>query len=45
VKRAQAIHLLREGWTQAQVGRELGIPKGTLSKWRRAAVETGELEA
>lgn len=44
VKREQAIQLLRDGWTQAQVVRELGILKGTLSKWRRAAVEAGELD-
>ncbi len=44
VKRQQAIQLLRDGLTQAQVVKELGIRKGTLSKWRRAAVGAGELD-
>ena len=35
--RMDAVRLVRSGWSQAKVGRHLGYPQGTISKWVKRA--------
>ncbi len=40
-RRLRAAELLRSGWTQAEVARELGVHRQSVSRWQLALAESG----